>query len=77
MEDHVNRQAKLGTWVLINARWYNCRESGNGKDEPMIIDWHTHIAAPRMREDNIVEGNWPGTVENVLRLHDEVAWTGA
>ena len=38
----------------------------------MIIDWHTHIAAPRMREAGIVEGNWPGTIENVLRLHDEV-----
>jgi hypothetical protein len=22
MEDHVHRHAEVGTWVLINARWY-------------------------------------------------------
>ena len=22
LEDHVYRQAAMGTWVLINARWY-------------------------------------------------------
>jgi len=36
LEDHVNRQAKLGTWVLINARWYyrwRKHYGGMGRDQ--------------------------------------------
>ena len=25
LEDHVHRHARLGAWVLINARWYDCQ----------------------------------------------------
>lgn len=28
MEDHVNRNARLGTSVLINAEWYERSNSG-------------------------------------------------
>jgi aminocarboxymuconate-semialdehyde decarboxylase len=38
----------------------------------MIIDWHTHVHSPREQALPFWKGNCPATVENVLRLHDEV-----
>ena len=38
----------------------------------MIIDWHTHVHAPREQAAPFWGGNCPATIDNVLRLHDEV-----
>jgi aminocarboxymuconate-semialdehyde decarboxylase len=38
----------------------------------MIIDWHTHVHAPREQAMPFWGGNCPATIDNVLRLHDEV-----
>jgi aminocarboxymuconate-semialdehyde decarboxylase len=38
----------------------------------MIIDWHTHVHPPREQERPFWRGKCPATIENVLRLHDEV-----
>jgi aminocarboxymuconate-semialdehyde decarboxylase len=38
----------------------------------MIIDWHTHVHSPRERASPHWRGQCPATIDNVLRLHDEV-----
>src|SRR5215472_8547423 len=38
----------------------------------MIIDWHTHVHSPREQSAPVWRGQCPATIENVLRLHDEV-----
>jgi aminocarboxymuconate-semialdehyde decarboxylase len=38
----------------------------------MIIDWHTHVHSPREQAAPFWCGNCPATIDNVLRLHDEV-----
>jgi aminocarboxymuconate-semialdehyde decarboxylase len=38
----------------------------------MIIDWHTHVHSPREQAAPFWRGQCPATIENVLRLHDEV-----
>jgi aminocarboxymuconate-semialdehyde decarboxylase len=38
----------------------------------MIIDWHTHVHPPREANEPRWRGNCPATIENVLRLHDEI-----
>jgi aminocarboxymuconate-semialdehyde decarboxylase len=38
----------------------------------MIIDWHTHVHPPREQARPFWRGKCPATIENVLRLHDEV-----
>jgi hypothetical protein len=38
----------------------------------MIIDWHTHVHSPREQALPFWRGQCPATIENVLRLHDEV-----
>jgi aminocarboxymuconate-semialdehyde decarboxylase len=38
----------------------------------MIIDWHTHVHSPREQAAPFWRGQCPATMENVLRLHDEV-----
>jgi aminocarboxymuconate-semialdehyde decarboxylase len=38
----------------------------------MIIDWHTHVHSPREQAAPFWGGNCPATIDNVLRLHDEV-----
>jgi aminocarboxymuconate-semialdehyde decarboxylase len=38
----------------------------------MIIDWHTHVHSPREQAAPVWRGQCPATIENVLRLHDEV-----
>jgi aminocarboxymuconate-semialdehyde decarboxylase len=38
----------------------------------MIIDWHTHVHSPREQALPFWQGHCPATIENVLRLHDEV-----
>ena len=38
----------------------------------MIIDWHTHVHSPREQALPFWRGRCPATIENVLRLHDEV-----
>src|SRR5439155_16497218 len=39
---------------------------------PMIIDWHTHVHSPREQAAPFWGGKCPATIDNVLRLHDEV-----
>jgi aminocarboxymuconate-semialdehyde decarboxylase len=38
----------------------------------MIIDWHTHVHSPREQALPFWKGQCPATIENVLRLHEEV-----
>ena len=38
----------------------------------MIIDWHTHVHPLHEQAERFWNGNCPATIENVLRLHDEV-----
>src|ERR1700757_2266770 len=38
----------------------------------MIIDWHTHVHSPREQAAPFWRGQCPATIDNVLRLHDEV-----
>src|SRR3982750_3731482 len=38
----------------------------------MIIDWHTHVHSPREQASPHWRGQCPATIDNVLRLHDEV-----
>jgi aminocarboxymuconate-semialdehyde decarboxylase len=38
----------------------------------MIIDWHTHVHSLREQEAPFWRGQCPATIDNVLRLHDEV-----
>jgi aminocarboxymuconate-semialdehyde decarboxylase len=38
----------------------------------MIIDWHTHVHSPREQAAPFWHGQCPATIENVLRLHEEV-----
>ena len=38
----------------------------------MIIDWHTHVHSPREQAKPLWKGQCPATIDNVLRLHDEV-----
>jgi len=38
----------------------------------MIIDWHTHVHSPEEQAEPHYRGRCPATIENVLRLHDEV-----
>lgn len=38
----------------------------------MIIDWHTHVHSPREQASPRWRGNCPATIDNVLRLHDEI-----
>jgi predicted TIM-barrel fold metal-dependent hydrolase len=38
----------------------------------MIIDWHTHVHSPSEQADPRWQGQCPSTIDNVLRLHEEV-----
>jgi len=38
----------------------------------MIIDWHTHVHPPHEQADPFWRGRCPATIDNVLRLHEEV-----
>jgi aminocarboxymuconate-semialdehyde decarboxylase len=38
----------------------------------MIIDWHTHVHSPEEQAEPHYRGRCPATIDNVLRLHDEV-----
>jgi aminocarboxymuconate-semialdehyde decarboxylase len=38
----------------------------------MIIDWHTHVHSLREQASPHWRGQCPATIDNVLRLHDEV-----
>jgi len=38
----------------------------------MVIDWHTHVHSPEEQAEPHYRGRCPATIENVLRLHDEV-----
>jgi aminocarboxymuconate-semialdehyde decarboxylase len=38
----------------------------------MIIDWHTHVHSLREQANPFWKGQCPATIDNVLRLHDEV-----
>jgi aminocarboxymuconate-semialdehyde decarboxylase len=38
----------------------------------MIIDWHTHVHSLREQASPRWRGQCPATIDNVLRLHDEV-----
>jgi aminocarboxymuconate-semialdehyde decarboxylase len=38
----------------------------------MIIDWHTHVHSQREQSLPFWRGQCPATIDNVLRLHDEV-----
>ena len=38
----------------------------------MIIDWHTHVHSPEEQAEPHYRGQCPATIDNVLRLHDEV-----
>jgi aminocarboxymuconate-semialdehyde decarboxylase len=38
----------------------------------VIIDWHTHVHPLHEQAERFWNGNCPATIENVLRLHDEV-----
>jgi aminocarboxymuconate-semialdehyde decarboxylase len=38
----------------------------------MIIDWHTHVHSPREQALPRWRGQCPATIDNVLRLHDEI-----
>jgi aminocarboxymuconate-semialdehyde decarboxylase len=38
----------------------------------MIIDWHTHVHSQREQAAPFWHGQCPATIDNVLRLHDEV-----
>jgi aminocarboxymuconate-semialdehyde decarboxylase len=38
----------------------------------MIIDWHTHVHSLKEQAAPFWRGQCPATIENVLRLHDEV-----
>jgi aminocarboxymuconate-semialdehyde decarboxylase len=38
----------------------------------MIIDWHTHVHSLREQAAPFWRGQCPATIDNVLRLHDEV-----
>ncbi|MBX9777254.1 MAG: amidohydrolase [Xanthobacteraceae bacterium] len=38
----------------------------------MIIDWHTHVHSEREQAMPRWKGQCPATIDNVLRLHDEV-----
>src|SRR5437870_4922521 len=38
----------------------------------MIIDWHTHVHSPREQAAPFWRGQCPATIDNVLRLHDEI-----
>ena len=38
----------------------------------MIIDWHTHVHSLREQAAPFWRGQCPATIENVLRLHEEV-----
>jgi aminocarboxymuconate-semialdehyde decarboxylase len=38
----------------------------------MIIDWHTHVHPPQEQARPFWRGKCPATIENVLRLHEEV-----
>lgn len=38
----------------------------------MIIDWHTHVHSQREQAAPFWRGQCPATIDNVLRLHDEV-----
>jgi aminocarboxymuconate-semialdehyde decarboxylase len=41
----------------------------------MIIDWHAHVHPPQEANSPFWQGRCPATIENVLRLHDEVGLT--
>jgi aminocarboxymuconate-semialdehyde decarboxylase len=38
----------------------------------MIIDCHTHVHPPKEQARDVWKGRCPATIENVLKLHDEV-----
>jgi aminocarboxymuconate-semialdehyde decarboxylase len=38
----------------------------------MLIDWHVHVHPPKEANSPFWQGRCPATIENVLRLHDEV-----
>jgi len=38
----------------------------------MIIDWHTHVHSQREQAAPFWRGQCPATIDNVLRLHDEI-----
>src|SRR6266699_1466486 len=38
----------------------------------MIIDWHTHVHSLKEQAAPFWGGRCPATIDNVLRLHDEV-----
>src|SRR5215475_13892580 len=39
----------------------------------MIIDWHTHVHSQREQAAPFWRGQCPATIDNVLRLHEEIS----
>src|SRR3954462_1945734 len=50
----------------------SCVPTRRRSERAMIIDWHTHVHSPREQAAPFWCGNCPATIDNVLRLHDEV-----
>src|SRR3954452_23176500 len=69
MASSLSPLAQAGVRTSMNT---SCAPTQRRSERAMIIDWHTHVHSLREQAAPFWRGQCPATIDNVLRLHDEV-----
>src|SRR3954467_853524 len=69
MASSLSPPARAGARTSMKT---SCAPTRRRSEHAMIIDWHTHVHSPREQASPHWRGQCPATIDNVLRLHDEV-----